>query len=330
MTQGSVFEGKLQVLLRGLIASGVIFALQYSALAQRKPERAEAPKFTNGQFKNIFFSNPAEQLKGPRPTGQATASVKSNAGTPKGKPEVQSSDSPESATSDPLAWHNLISPTSLEDLVKDAKLRLDKVVTTPAAFAGGGFVGARRDFSLLALLFAIIEKHPGDVRWKNSAATARSLMARVASNSKVGSQQVYAEAKKRLQDLADLTNGTPLNGDNPGDVAWSQLMDRVPLMQLINWAQQEQLNGWTSNPSEFNKHRDEIQKLAELVAILGKASLIEEMPDAGNADYVEFAKEMIEHSRQLAEAAKTNNAELARQSAGKLGQSCVKCHDVYR
>jgi Cytochrome C' len=298
-----------------------------SVFGQRKPERAEAPKFAEGQYKNVFFPDPSSQLKGKRPDGQATANPVRPSAT--NADNSQSAEMP-AASQDAMAWHNLISPTSLEDLIKGAKLRLDKAITTPAAFAGGGFAVARREFSMLALLFAIIEKHPGDVRWKSSAPTARDLLTRVAANSKVGSQQVYAEAKKRLQDLGDLTNGAALTGNASSEIAWSQLIDRVPLMQLLEWAQRDNINSITSNPADFAKNKDAVQRFAELVAVLGKASLIEDMPDANDDDYVTIAKEMIEQARQLSEAARTGNAELARQSAAKLGQSCNKCHEVFR
>ncbi len=294
------------------------------AWGQRKPERVEAPKFTSGQFGSIFFADAASMLKGERPSAQAPVRLAT----------ANAVAAPAAAASttavDPLAWHNLISAASLEDLVKGSKLRLDETITTPAAFAGGGAVIARKEFSLLALLFAIIENNPGEVRWKSSATVARELMVRVAANSKIGTQQVYAEARKRLADLGDLTNGAQLSGEANSEIAWSQLIDRVPLMQLLEWAQQEHIAPYTSNPAEFEKNKEALTRYAELVSILGKATLIEEMPDAADGDYQALAGEMIAQAQQVVLAVKTGNAELARQASGKIGQSCTKCHDSFR
>ncbi len=306
----------------------VVQGVYLPALAQRKPERVEAPKFDQGQFGNVFFADAASMLKGERPSTQVV---------PRGTPANNATQKPGTvastaiaSTDDPLAWHNLISPASLEDLIKGSKLRLDETITTPAAFAGGGAAVARKEFSMQALLFAIIEKYPSDVRWKASASLARELMMRVAANTKIGTQQVYAEAKKRLADLGDLTNGSQLTGEANPEIAWSQLIDRVPLMQLLEWAQQEHTAPYTSNPAEFAKNKEALTRYAELVAVLGKATLIEEMPDAADEDYKVLANEMITQAQQIALAVKTENAELARQAAAKVGQSCTKCHDTFR
>lgn len=301
-------------------------------VAQRKPERAEAPKFSSGQFSNVFFTDPASLLKGPRPTTQAALQPTATGNGGAAKPNViaANGDATTAESEDPTAWHKLISPSALEDLIKGSKLRLDKTITTPAAFASGGFAVARREFSMLALLFAIIEKYPGDVRWKASAPVARDILARVAANSKVGSQQVYAEAKKRLQDLGDLTNGSTLSGDTATEIPWGQLIDRVPVMQILDSVFKEQISVFTANPAEFNKQKESIQYHSELIAVLGKACLVREMPDAEDPEYAAIAKEMIEQAMQVATAAKNGDAELGRQAASKLGQSCNKCHETYK
>ena len=295
------------------------------AVGQRKPDRVEAPKFEPGQMSSVFFPDAAGQLKGPRPTSQSAARTTT---AKDAKPAVDAS--PGSTDADAMAWHNLISPGALEDLIKGSKLRLDKTITTPAAFAGGGFAVARKEFSMQALLFAIIETYPTDVRWKNSAAVARELMTRVAANTKVGSAQVHDEAKKRLLDLSDLTNGTQLTGKSSGEIEWAKLIDHAPAMQLLEWAQQETISPFTASGEAFAKNKDSLQHHAELVAVLGKVMTVAEMPFADEKEYVNLANEMIEQAKQVVLAVKTDNAELARQSAAKIGQSCTKCHDAFR
>lgn len=313
-------------------AGWIAFSLSFSsAQAQRKPERVEAPKFTSGQLNSVFFPDAAGQLKGQRPASQA-ASKPAGGKTPAASTSVGGSDthSASSGDSDPMAWHNLISPTALEDLIKGSKLRLDKTITTPAAFAGGGFAVARKEFSLQALLFAIIETYPGDVRWKSSAPVARELLSRVAANTKVGSAQVHDEAKKRLLDLGDLTNGSQLSGKASSEVNWSTLIDHAPAMQLLEWAQKENIAPDVASPELFAKNKEALQHYAELVAVLGKVLTVEEMPFADDKEYVILAKAMLEQAQQVRLAVKTDNADLARQSAAKLLQSCNACHETYK
>jgi hypothetical protein len=298
-----------------------------SAFAQRKPERVEAPKFTSGQLNSIFFSDAAGQLKGQRPTSQVAPKPVVNSASALANSSRASTGN--AADSDPNAWHNLISPTALEDLIKGSKLRLDKTITTPAAFAGGGFAVARKEFSMQALLFAIIETYPGEVRWKSSAPVARELLSRVAANTKVGSVQVHDEAKKRLLDLGDLTNGSQLSGKASSEVNWSTLIDHAPAMQLLEWAQKENIAPDVASPEMFAKNKDALQHYAELVAVLGRVLTVEEMPYAEEKEYVSLARAMIEQAQQVRLAAKTDNADLARQAAAKLGQCCNNCHSSY-
>lgn len=309
---------------RARLTALLIVSILLPALAQaqnRRPPRAKPPKFDKSEFDSVFFEDPKSTLKGELPNSQ----VKDSA-----SPENTSSEGTDSASDDPLAWQNLASPESLEDLIKGTKLRLDRIITTPAAFSGGGFVVARREFSLLAVLFAIIEDYPKDVRWKASSPVARELMARMAANAKVGSIQSYNEAKKRMLDLGDLLNGSKLAGEAKTETDWSNLMDRTPLMQLLKWSQQDYINKHVASEANFKSNLGELKGYAEMVAILGKISLQEDMPDATDDDYKVFAQDMIKQAKQIAFAVETENAELARTAAGKLGQSCSNCHDNFR
>lgn len=320
---------------------------QATAQSGKLPSRAKPPQFESNKFDGIFFPDVNAALSGELPKSQSTLQINSsgtsgNAMAGGGSSGSGGSGSSGSALgtstggtesgsgSDPMGWKGLVSPTSLEGLVKESKLRLDKIVTTPTAFAGGGYNDARREFSLLSLLFAIIENYPGEVRWKASASAARGAMERTAANTKVGSRQVYDESKKRLQDLQTLLNGSPLTAEVKTEIAWENLIDISPLMKLLEWAHEGQLAKMTASEDLFKQNQEEIARLAELVAVLGRTSTIEKMPNADDAQFVAFAKDMIQQAQQISVAVQTGNAELARSAAGKLGQSCATCHDSYR
>lgn len=313
-----------------LVGISIMFCMDTAGLAQpAKPRRVERPTFRVGAFEGIFFADPAAQLQGELP-----AAASQNAQNSSATATNPAANSPSnSGSDDPQEWKRLIAPTSLEDLVKAGKLRLDKIVTTPTAFKGGGFVAARTEFSLQALLFAIIETYPGEVRWKNSAALARQRFARVAANTKVGSDQVFAEVKARMLDLQDLIGGTPLSvqADGPSaDIDWSNLVDRVPLMQLLEWAHEENLAKLVASEADFKDNSEAVQRYAELVAVLGQLALANDMPDANDEDYRTLANAMIEQASMVVQAVKTNSAEQARMSAAQVGQACTNCHDSFR
>lgn len=308
------------------ISIGVVCCLVFSVSSARgqgrKPTRVKPPEF-DSEDRSVFFDNPASLLKGQLPSKQAAPTQ------PKTLPGKPSAGEPDAAD-DPQAWHKLISPTALEDLIKGSKLRLEKIVTTPSQYASGGAEFARREFSMQALLFAIVDNYPGEVRWKKSAGVAREALARAAANSKVGSIQSFNEAKQRMLDLDDLMNGSQLAGKANSEIEWSNLIDRAPLMQLLKWAQRDYVEKHAASEKAFKANLDELKRYSELIAVLGKASLQEEMPDAADDDYMAYANEMILQAQQVVLAVDTNSSELARSAASKLGQSCANCHDDFR
>ena len=312
-----------------LLTLGLLILLGGSTLwAQRgrKPQRAEPPKFSGKEFEGTFFADVTKALQGARPTGKEAAPAM--VATPAASGNTKSAGDQAAAT-DAMAWSKLISGPNIEDLVKNSKLRLDPIVASSTKFAGG-YKEARREFSLQALMFAVIEQYPGDVRWKKSAGVARESLARMAAAAKVSSPQAHKEAKQRVQDLADLLSGNTLEGKPSSELSWADVIDRVPMMQLLEWAQQDYINPHSASQEKFAANKEELQRYAELVAVLGKAAIMNGMPDAEDAEYRAIAGQMIDQAKQISVAVQTDNADLARQAAGQVSQACSKCHDGYR
>ncbi len=294
------------------------------AIAQKKFSRSRPPSFKSTDYQGVFFDDVASMLRGELPSAQATIGSTA-ATTPAASVSGSSADS-----NDPLAWPKLITPASLEDLIKGSKLRLDKVVTTPPAFIGGGYAVARQEFSLLAILFSIIEEYPGEIRWKDSAPAARELLTQAAASAKIGTLPVFNQAKNRLLDLGDLTRGTKLAHEAKSELVWEDLADRSLLMQLLEWSHEEKLSDLVVDEEVFGQNTDAVKRYAQLVAALGKVNLLEGMPDADDDDYRELGLAMIKAAGDISVAVTTNNAEAARKAAGQIGQSCSNCHDGYR
>lgn len=296
----------------------------YAQKTIRKPERAAPPQFQANEFSGVFFPDPIAQLQGPPPTADSMANranTDSNA-----KNDALESDSSGSGND---VWKQMISAQTIEDLIKESKSRVDGVITTPAKFAGGGYSAARREFTLLGSLMAVIAQYPDEIRWKASAPYARTVFSRMAANCKVGTQQVFNEAKLRQQDLGDLLKGTKLNG-NPEETSWADTADRGPAMQILEWALRENLAPTTNSEDSFNGNMEEVVKYAELVAAYGLILQQEGMTDADDENYVQFAKAMVAAANETLKGVRSKDADLARSAVAKIDQSCNKCHETYR
>jgi cytochrome c556 len=232
------------------------------------------------------------------------------------------------ASSDP--WSPVISPLSLEDEIKRVRLHFDSVVTTPGAFNSGGYQDARRDLTVLASLFAVVNEHGGDVRWKDQAAAARDLIARTAFNCKAGSTQVYNETKLRKGDLQDLVSGSGLaNREAEPENDWSMIADRSPLMEYAD-ALIERLEGAARDEASIKAEADLIKRNSELLAMLGEVFTREGMDEADDADYAKFSRQLTDAAKGVTAAIERGDTDAVRQGTGAIRQRCDACHEHYR
>jgi len=287
--------------------------------------RAPVPKVDPDKMKGIFFADINDAFRGEAPT---IASVRATAAAVVA-PAAGTAGNAGSPAGDDL-WASLISPQSLEDEVKRIKLEYDGIVTTPGAFNSGGYLDARLHLTVLASLFAVINQHPGEVRWKDQAAAARDLISRTAFNCKAGSTQVYNEAKLRKGDLQDLVAGSGLaSKDAEEETDWTMIADRSPLMEygelLI-----DALEDGARDEGTIKKETDLVKRNSELLALLGEILTQEGMDDADDDDYAKLSRDMAEDGKAVTAALGRGDFDAVRLGVSKIRQKCDACHEQYR
>ncbi|MHB8866979.1 MAG: cytochrome c [Pirellulaceae bacterium] len=312
----------IMVVAYGILAVGAAAQSVATRSGQKLP-RAKPPTFDPGRVERVFFDDVFRRTVGERPRGKPSAPADSGAAP----------ESDDAAAISPAldAWSGLISAATLEDEIKALKLEVDKVVTTPGAFAASGYKEARIHFSHLALLFDVIAHYDGDVRWKSDAVAARQAFARVAANLKAGgSVQVYNESRKSKQDLEDLVGGARLPA--PADVQASEQVEvaRVPLMQLLEQRLEANLKKWTASESEFHAHADQLQHEAQLTAVIGRALCRPGAEDSEESEYQTFARLLEQGATNVVAAVKRMDPAEARNAVADISRSCVDCHENYR
>ncbi len=320
--------------MRPHVTIAVAFALLLPALlawsqtkAPKVVKRAQPPKFkqTDSDFYADAFT---EGLVGTRPAnlGQPAAAVVGSTVTPGSSTGSGASGVPSSG------WSGLISATTIEDEVKALKLGVDQHVTTPSDFAGKGYKQARREFSVLAMLFGIAGEFDADVRWKKDAPAARDVFARTAANAKVGTSQVFQEAKLRRDELADLVSGSsPYAGkEAEAKAAWKDVCNRAPLMQHLETIWEPRLKPLLADKGQFNASSEKIIHDAELIAAIAQVLSKEGMVDADDDEYKAFCARLRDGAKAIAEGVKLKNYEAAAAGSGIITKSCTDCHENYR
>ncbi len=98
-------------------------------------------------------------------------------------------------------------------------------------------------------------------------------------------------------------------------MAWSDAVDRVPAMQILEWGLRENLLKHCASPKAFEENTEEIVKFAELIATVGEVLNQKGMNDADDAEYVKMSKAMIAQAQAVLQATKLNSADGAREAS---------------
>ena len=310
-----------------MVAAFAVIALAPVLWGQTKGKpvkRAQPPKFEKKG--DVFYADAfKEGLTGPRPAdlGKAAPTVTVNPG---------SSSTPNTGGVAGSGWSAIISSQTIEDEVKQLKGLIDQEVTTPSDYAGKGYKVARRDFSVLAMLFGIAGEYDGDVRWKKDAPAARDVFARTAANSKVGTSQVFQEAKLRKAELQDLVGGSsPYQGkDAEAKAVWGSVCGRTPLMQHLDRIYEPQLKPLLADKGQFTANIDKVVHDAEMIAAIGAVLAKEGMEDADADEYKAFCIKLQKAGKEIVEACKVKNFDAASSAGTAIGKTCTECHESYR
>jgi hypothetical protein len=293
--------------------------------AKKTSPRARLPKFDEAPARGPFFENVFDKLEGPRIVNDVPAT----GGNTGPQNPTGGGDGGGIAGS---GWDKLITAESIEDEIKAIRLSVDMDVDKPGDFRGRGYKRARKHFSMLAVLFAVIGEYDGDVRFQKQAPVARDLFSRAARNCKVGSTAAYNEAKLRKADLQDLVSGSEIQAEGTFDpvAKWGDIVDRTPIMQRLEVAAQQRLQQLTSNEGDFKAQSSLIMREAELVAVIGEVLCKDGMEDGDDDTYAGFAQQMRDAARDVIDAVKLENADAARKAVGEISKACSECHENYR
>jgi hypothetical protein len=287
------------------------------------PAKLRSDLFFGDAFKEgLVGDRPADLDKAAASVGNAVTSV----------PSTSSSPGSGIAPATSGAWSGLISAATIEDTIKSLKQQVDKEVTTLSDFKGKGHKLARRDYSLLAMLFGIASEYDGDVRWKKDAPVARDAFGRSAANFKVATDQAFNEAKARKEELSELLGGSSPYAGKSADAkaTWSQVADRAPLMQYLESAWEPRLKPLLAEKTQFSSSGDKVLRDAELFAVIGSVLAKEGMKDAGDAEYQAFCNRLRDASKQIIEAVKQKDFDSASKASSSIGKACAECHENYR
>jgi len=284
------------------------------------PPRAPRPLWPQ-EVVDTFFVDARTQLVGKRPEKRRTSAAETgNPTAPSHRPQDHV-----------FAWSQLVDGDTLETEIKRIALRLRTDLKSPATFQSGGFKQCRREFSMLAVLFAVIDQFDQDVRWQRDAAALRDKFAQSGFHCKVASEDTYAEAKNRRDLLVDLLRGNHhrlLKPDTPEGA--SQVADRSVLMQWMERSQKERISVNMGNSSLFRRQAATVGHEAQLLAMLAEWISRPGYEYWDDDPYSRQTHQLRSAATELNAASQVPDYGRARRAAGRVGQACSNCHEDYR
>lgn len=306
----------------------VFVALAFSQRGTHQA-RVKPPSWAPNDAADVFFNNVFEEaLIGTRPQSWRLKTRAESSQMPSSK---QGADVPAEVFSK-SEWTSVIAAPTIESEIKRLKQQIDKVVTSPARFASGDHLKARRYFSLLAVMFSIVADYGNQpVRWKKDAVTARNEFARVAAVAKVHSEQAFKMARARQHDLSDLIAGNPMPSSGaPVPMDWSNIGIRAALMKRMDVAFEAEMLPAIADEKIFKRSSSEILHQAEIVAAIATVLTQEGMEDGSEFDYEDYCQQIKEAVKQVQSALETNDYKSACSAVNMIRNACDQCHEKFR
>ena len=281
--------------------------------AAESPRRVQPPRWSPDVL-DAFFDDAREHLVGERPKHQAEQ--------PATPPNAE-----ETTDATKQNWSKLIDAETLTAEIKRLHNQLATTLRKSSNFQGGGNLVCQRDFGLLAVLFGVIDKFDGGVRWQRSAKQMQLRCLQAGKNCKAASAQSFSAAKEMHALLGELLRGQAPAGETTSQ---PELVDQNLLMQSMEQAIKERLKPALANQREFRKRSQLAFEQAQLLAVLAEVIQQEGYDYADDDTYLVQARQLRKATQDLTQAARDKNYEAARAAAGRVGQSCSNCHEDYR
>ena len=235
---------------------------------------------------------------------------------------------PASAPSD-VDWKTIAPIEVLADEVKAIRNRLSANLRTVATY-NASYNAIETDGSVLALIAAIVERHPDKLSWTDSAAHVRQLAYDIYLNASGRGRTQFEATTAPFEKLIVIWDGGP----PPDSAAESQTPladtgDRAQIMSRI-----EQTFHWLrsdiNTPSRMKDELERVSRETTLMAAFGTALADPGFDDADQEPYRRMLQQFVEVHLAMRSAAAADDFAAFEQARNNAEKSCTACHQEYR
>jgi hypothetical protein len=228
-----------------------------------------------------------------------------------------------------IDWGSVVPMAQLEAETKDIRTRLSANLQTVATF-NANTDAIETDGSVLALIAAIIERHPDSVNWKDRAPFVRQLAYDIYSNASGKGRGPLQKTKEPFEKIVNIWDGGPAPEMEAAPLApLGEVGDRAQVMLRFetgfNWLRSD-VNTATRLKEEKDKVVRETAVLAALAAALGDPTF----DSADQEAYRMLLQQFVDGQQAIQRAAESDDFPGFEQARDSVQKSCDACHLEYR
>jgi hypothetical protein len=288
---------------------------------------------------DVFFDRPLDVYRDSTPVGGAPAesepmpesmppeTVASNSTDPDTATTPESTGSSETPAGGGPDWGALATIDVLNEEIKERRNRLTTNLQTVATY-NGNTETIVTDGNILASIAAVIERHPGELNWKEKAGHVRTLAYDMYLSAGTSGRGPFENTKEPFEQLTTILDGGPADGEAE-EAALSDVGDRAEIMKRI-----EESFSWLradiNTDSRLKEDKDRVIREASVLATLGTIIGDANYESATADDYKQFLQQFIDGCKGMVAAANAGNFAQYESARNMVDGSCNPCHQQYR
>jgi len=294
----------------GDVPLDVFFDQPYSVASDATPLNGAAPATGGEPMTAIGAASPA-------------ASAMTSAGASTSEPPVETA-------SGSGEWDQLIPIKALDEEVTSVRNFLNQSLQSVGTYNSSMLMIPPKAASLAALA-TILDKHPGDVAWKEDAAYIRNLAKKMNESDLQRGKKDQSRLLTLFENMTDTFNRSRPSGleEPPAEDSFADVAEMRLLMMRMESAEKKMKNE-AGSEAAFTSQKDIVLHEAALLGTMTKVITQEGYGYADDPEFLGYANKIVDAAKQIRDSAESGSFDNYELALSKVSGACQECHSAYK
>jgi hypothetical protein len=290
----------------------------------------DGKKFLDGIPYDVWYDDPLAVV-----ANNATVASPENA-TGDAPPATTSDSATKPETTKPAAsapggdWASYIAADQLQEESKRIRNQLKTLLQTQATY-NSDFEVIKMDGAVVAALAGVVLEGGDGINWKPNAGYIRDYALQIFESAKGLGKPNYDATNAAHENLQSVFSGSiPAGATEPMPTRpFADVANRFYLMRRMKLAF-EALKLNINTDVKLKSEQEQALHESMILTALAKIIMTDGYSSADEAEYQQFAKEMIERCMEATQAVKDQDFSKFQDAINKIDKTCGECHVQYR